>query len=1479
MSKTNILLELRFMAQTSIHKYIGAVQGLTGDMDGACAFFMPINVSAPPPVGKRVITLITEIDMETKTKTISDGAAILMQHGRLTRFFLTLLVLLMTAATAWAAQPDKYLDACTGGAGFIHLEGWAYDPDAPSTSIDVNVYVYTDAGCTNQYGSIAINANVSRPDVNQAKGITGYHGFNTDIPMHFTGNYWVKVFAIDTGGDGNPQIGSTTAVTVTPSFAGQRPVSHLDACTGGGELIHIQGWAYDPDASSQSINVHVYFYTDAGCTNQYGGIYVTKANVSRPDVNQAKGITGNHGFSADIPIAAGKYWVKLFAIDTNGDGNPQIGATTAVTVTGPVTITIGEPQFSTCYYPFVMNKNYSLVQQIYTAEEIGMEGTITSIAFNYAGSAAFSMSGVQVYLKHTDKNKFDSQTDMVLVGAEDKVFEGTFSATGAGWATIKFDTPFEYDGNSNLLVCCFDPTSGSFGTDYKFYCYFSNDDYKCHQAYSDNIVPSLEVNNVSTSVRVTGRSMIRFNINPGTFSKPDNLTLSSCTEEEATLTWTAPETDNTITGYGYQFKKASDADWSEEVTTTGTSGTISGLTADTDYDFRVRTIYGSIKSSYQIFHFTTSTALPYEMGFEDGYGRWTMVDCNVKFQETLDQIFGTGRRSQAARSGNVGFQFSSGDGVTNPQYLISPRFAGNVAIRLSFYIRVATDIPETIYVGYSTTTNDKDAFAFDDAITYNSSNWAKIEHIFPANARYFAIKFTSNEYRMYIDDFSFEESSTYAKPTSIIYTNLSETEATLEWNSPVGTTGFAYQYKKTSDAAWSAVAALNTNTVTLSGLTPNTSYNFRVKALYGNNASNYTPATFQTEANVVDLPYTDGFENGMGGWRIMDCEGLTRIIEMDNPHGGTYAFRFYNSDHDQYLHSPHFAGGVPMKVSFYYTNYENYHAAFLVGYTSSKTDNITWENNAVIASGGAWKLYETTVPAEAQYVVICCLKEGNKLFLDDFSFTGPIVLADNADNTAVISDAASLGEPCNIRLGGRTLYRDGDWNTLTVPFAVSSFDGTPLEGATVKTLSSTAFSNGTLTLNFEDATEIEAGKPYIVKWDDGVNVTIGSAAEWDAFAESVNGGKSFAGKTVMLTSDISGVATMAGTAEHPFRGTFEGAGHTMDMGISDGGDGAAPFHYISGATIRNVRTTGTVSGGNHSAGLVGIAQGGTNSIRDCYVDATVSTSGSYVGGILGNGTTSTTTISNCLFGGSIAASNMGILYGWGEAGGTHTVENCVAYGNYALGGSIDLLLGNGSKTVTNCWKNTNYGSQGENTVVIYMGSGEHPLVTGYLGSQWTYDNGFVLSPTVSVVDENIVNPVFLGVTVDATPSPVTTAWADFVGTYEPMSFSDADKSILFLGTANTLYYPVSGAYIGAQRAFFRLKGLTAGDLPNNARAFVLNFGEGDHTTGIIEIAKDDRESGSSNSATGWYTLDGRKLSGKPTQKGIYVNNGRKVVIK
>ena len=77
--------------------------------------------------------------------------------------------------------------------------------------------------------------------------------------------------------------------------------------------------------------------------------------------------------------------------------------------------------------PTVMNKNYSLVQQIYTAEEIGMVGTITHVFYYYWNSegSGFSKEGVQLFMKQVDKAKFSSDTDMVDLTEADKVFEGT----------------------------------------------------------------------------------------------------------------------------------------------------------------------------------------------------------------------------------------------------------------------------------------------------------------------------------------------------------------------------------------------------------------------------------------------------------------------------------------------------------------------------------------------------------------------------------------------------------------------------------------------------------------------------------------------------------------------------------------------------------------------------------------------------------------------------------------------------------------------------------------------------------------------------------------------------------------------------------------------------------------------------------------------------------------------------------------------
>ena len=154
--------------------------------------------------------------------------------------------------------------------------------------------------------------------------------------------------------------------------------------------------------------------------------------------------------------------------------------------------------------------------------------------------------------------------------------------------------------------------------------------------------------------------------------------------------------------------------------------------------------------------------------------------------------------------------------------------------------------------------------------------------------------------------------------------------------------------------------------------------------------------------------------------------------------------------------------------------------------------------------------------------------------------------------------------------------------------------------------------------------------------------------------------------------------------------------------------------------------------------------------------------------------------------------------------------------------------------------------------------------------------------------DDIVNPVFTGVTISNAQNDVVSkdGTVAFVGNYSILTFGAGmeDKNILFMGAANTLYYPAGNAAInmGAFRAYFRLSPQA------NVKVFELNFD--DDATAIREVSEFSENSEfskySENSeySDSWYDLGGRKmvngkwLNGK-CPRGIYINNGRKVLVK
>ena len=93
-------------------------------------------------------------------------------------------------------------------------------------------------------------------------------------------------------------------------------------------------------------------------------------------------------------------------------------------------------------------------------------------------------------------------------------------------------------------------------------------------------------------------------------------------------------------------------------------------------------------------------------------------------------------------------------------------------------------------------------------------------------------------------------------------------------------------------------------------------------------------------------------------------------------------------------------------------------------------------------------------------------------------------LLDGYDNSSIITN--NNGQTRNVTFSGRTIYSDGDWNTLCLPFNMSESQiaSSPLAGYTIKSLDgmqSNLDGNGKLTLSFNNATTIEAGRLTTIK--------------------------------------------------------------------------------------------------------------------------------------------------------------------------------------------------------------------------------------------------------------------------------------------------------------------------------------------------------------------------------------------------------------
>ena len=236
----------------------------------------------------------------------------------------------------------------------------------------------------------------------------------------------------------------------------------------------------------------------------------------------------------------------------------------------------------------------------------------------------------------------------------------------------------------------------------------------------------------------------------------------------------------------------------------------------------------------------------------------------------------------------------------------------------------------------------------------------------------------------------------------------------------------------------------------------------------------------------------------------------------------------------------------------------------------------------------------------------------------------------------------------------------------------------------------------TYALNFGDftaTTPVTADKSVDVTVAVSGTFPIATAADWKEFCALVNSGQNAIDAKMTADVNLGSDITMAGTANKPYAGTFDGQNHVLTVNWDAGSaNDVAPFRRVGGATIKNLRTEGSIrSNSFYLSGLIDEAYGGSNTVANCV--SAVNITSSYTSDRCGAGglisfiyTNTQVTITDCLVKGSINASGAG-RKGMGgfvySQNGTCTFNNCLYLGtNNAIAGSNTFTY---NATINNCY--------------------------------------------------------------------------------------------------------------------------------------------------------------------------------------------------
>ena len=226
------------------------------------------------------------------------------------------------------------------------------------------------------------------------------------------------------------------------------------------------------------------------------------------------------------------YYARVKANCGSVDGESLWSSSCSFKPSSEQTVEIGDGGTSTSSnLPCYTTRAYSYTQQIYTSEEIGTSGTITSVSFKNMGSE--TTRTCKIYMKNTIQSAFTSGSSWESVSSDNLVYNGSVTFVSNEWTTIELTTPFDYDGSSNLLVAVADNTGSTASLSCLVYTTTTK-----QAIYIGSRQSAINISSPSSGTTLSKKNQIRFTIGGvSNCMTPVNVAASNVRASSATISW------------------------------------------------------------------------------------------------------------------------------------------------------------------------------------------------------------------------------------------------------------------------------------------------------------------------------------------------------------------------------------------------------------------------------------------------------------------------------------------------------------------------------------------------------------------------------------------------------------------------------------------------------------------------------------------------------------------------------------------------------------------------------------------------------------------------------------------------------------------------------------------------------------------------------------------------------------------------------